>query len=924
MKTDIFLSAMNRLDESFINEYAGTTPRRRRILRYVAVVAAILFTVAALTAVAVLIARRQVPGVPDDTEAGSGTIPSGDISSVAQAYEVTGFWLSSDGCAVLCLYSDFSYEHIEMGNAESGGETGRYELSNSMLLLSASSGEEKVYTVEEDRLVPDSGERAVFTSRSDVFPVGFAASVISGLWADSGETASGEPKEFAIYFSGSGIAQILRPNEVFLTNATYSFDGRTIVVDDGVSEYSFRITGGMSIMQTEPVTRPLSRIEGRASPGIQTDFGAVLAVTSRIASFSNGGGTAFADREGLFENAVEISVSTPPDVSAFSMRGVLSCSLYTTGGEVMYENAAEPVFPGEGDYFLILDVRNNVGNFSYDVEYCFKVRYYSQITEPVYEDFTYHSSLTSVVITGYKGTETEIAIPEKINGVKVSGIGAGAFEYSDIVSVTIPESVREIGAGAFANCTLLERVNSELSGTAEIPSGVRSLGSYAFAGCTSLTSLTGGSPSLVTYVSAFSWCTSLKNIDLTAKVLQNDSFSGCTALESVSLHGTETIAYAFECCPVLRKIELGSGLKGLMLGDLPALEELVIHSSKEEFESAGVFVPEKIRRMILERYGFDCYGGSGPADQSFAVWTSSDGSIIFWTGRLETGGMTVFVEEYGTVFRDAGLIRQGETEIPVYFSWDSEGRVGVYALDKLSPEDLMQSPMERRKADDPVFSGRFYVMKNRVFFVPEKQGGKTAPEYTEILYALPDRIEFFRDRKDTGWEILCNRLIREDNKIFAESTDGKRVEYPRQEGCFFGITSAGGESNCSAVFVETGNRKPLLVIFDFEIGEFIETGALSELLTGIVGGTAYASCIQKEGEDYIILVCQHSLSMLRRDYYVCTLRQDGSVTARLISSEEKADSQSGPELFYGTDGRLFLKLKDGNLVYDTSLRDWIP
>ena len=55
---------------------------------------------------------------------------------------------------------------------------------------------------------------------------------------------------------------------------------------------------------------------------------------------------------------------------------------------------------------------------------------------------------------------TEIAIPETVNGKKVTSIGYRAFyECAGLTGVTIPESVVNIEEGAFDRCTGLENVN---------------------------------------------------------------------------------------------------------------------------------------------------------------------------------------------------------------------------------------------------------------------------------------------------------------------------------------------------------------------------------------------------------------------------------------------------------------------------------
>jgi hypothetical protein len=58
-------------------------------------------------------------------------------------------------------------------------------------------------------------------------------------------------------------------------------------------------------------------------------------------------------------------------------------------------------------------------------------------------------------------------------------VGYAAFEgCKSLTSITIPESVIEIGANAFSDCKELTSIN--------IPDGVTNIGAFAFSGCSSL------------------------------------------------------------------------------------------------------------------------------------------------------------------------------------------------------------------------------------------------------------------------------------------------------------------------------------------------------------------------------------------------------------------------------------------------------
>ena len=97
----------------------------------------------------------------------------------------------------------------------------------------------------------------------------------------------------------------------------------------------------------------------------------------------------------------------------------------------------------------------------------------------------------TLVITGYKGNNTVITVPEKIGGDRVTEIDEWAFSpYAyrikeptrqfrrTIKKIVLPEGLNKIGRSAFCELTALESVN--------IPGSVRFIGEYAFRDCYSL------------------------------------------------------------------------------------------------------------------------------------------------------------------------------------------------------------------------------------------------------------------------------------------------------------------------------------------------------------------------------------------------------------------------------------------------------
>lgn len=125
------------------------------------------------------------------------------------------------------------------------------------------------------------------------------------------------------------------------------------------------------------------------------------------------------------------------------------------------------------------------------------------------------------VITAYYGKDSTPIIPEKINNIKVVGIGDECFKGSRITGVSIPETVTKIGNSAFEGCSYLKSVDFR----------------------SNQTKVTIGN-------AAFKKCTALKDITLPAVNVGSLVFDDCEALKTVVFsRGTESIGeYCFNNC----------------------------------------------------------------------------------------------------------------------------------------------------------------------------------------------------------------------------------------------------------------------------------------------------------------------------------------------------------------------------------------
>jgi len=174
-------------------------------------------------------------------------------------------------------------------------------------------------------------------------------------------------------------------------------------------------------------------------------------------------------------------------------------------------------------------------------------------------EFSLNSDNKSYSVIGVgECRDEEIVIPDKYNGLPVTGIGDSfghyAFSGCDFIrSIIIPDSVITIFFGAFMDCTSLKSIDIPDSVTSDIPD-------LAFKNCTSLTHVT--IPDKVAGIgnSAFYGCTSLESIYIGNSVLYIDwyAFEGCSSLGSVYIGESvvEIRGSAFYGCESLTSVAL--------------------------------------------------------------------------------------------------------------------------------------------------------------------------------------------------------------------------------------------------------------------------------------------------------------------------------------------------------------------------------
>ena len=223
----------------------------------------------------------------------------------------------------------------------------------------------------------------------------------------------------------------------------------------------------------------------------------------------------------------------------------------------------------------------------------------------IFENLEYvENSNGGITILKYWGNDTELVIPEQIDGKNVTEIGTSAFRFNEsLISVTIPNTVTDIFPKVFDSCDSLT--------TVILSQNMTSIGLGAFNYCNLLSNVT--LPSSLTTLgdNAFKYCTSLKHINIPKGIKEwGEGAFSYSGIETINFEeGLEKIgAYAFSNTKITN-LELPQSVKTIEVKAFVGCDKLetiklnvgLVTIEENAFYGAGklteIVIPQTVKTM---------------------------------------------------------------------------------------------------------------------------------------------------------------------------------------------------------------------------------------------------------------------------------------------------------------------------------------
>ena len=213
-------------------------------------------------------------------------------------------------------------------------------------------------------------------------------------------------------------------------------------------------------------------------------------------------------------------------------------------------------------------------------------------------DFDYEFCDEDVIgITKYNGSAANLDIPSEIDGYTVREIYDGAFrECTSLVSVKIPDTVENVGVGAFYGCSSLKSIDADKNNSVYASeNGVLFNKNkdilVAYPMGKEDTSYTVPDSVAVISETAFQYCTNLTTVIVpdSVEIIENEAFEFCYGLESITL--PDSVKHignsAFFYCRSLENVTFGNEIE--YIGS-DVVGYTAYYNNSDNWENGGLYI----------------------------------------------------------------------------------------------------------------------------------------------------------------------------------------------------------------------------------------------------------------------------------------------------------------------------------------------
>ena len=228
----------------------------------------------------------------------------------------------------------------------------------------------------------------------------------------------------------------------------------------------------------------------------------------------------------------------------------------------------------------------------------------------IQDGITYYIMNGEAIAIDFDESTTEVEIPVEIEGYPVTGLYAAFQNCSQLTSVTLPNTIQNIGSKTFYCCKKLQTVN--------IPAGVQQIGSSAFEECSVLTAIDLPDGLQTIEYACFADCDGLTEIEMpeTVTSIAGEAFYSCNKLQSVVIPDSVTsIGKSAFYNSSLKTLTIGGGVKEMgnyAFASCYGLREVIICDGSEViggrafydcYSLTNVVIPDTVKTIGTNAFG---------------------------------------------------------------------------------------------------------------------------------------------------------------------------------------------------------------------------------------------------------------------------------------------------------------------------------